>query len=367
MTSSERAQLISVMGCALVVTILLGAVTGWPGWLWVLPGAALLGTAIMLRSMIAARTLREQQLHRELAALRNRPEPLPPAPVPVEQPVHFEQCPLPETPLPSATPDYDFVFSATVWWRPGPAAASAPRANLPAKAVTAMIDRALPLAAGERPEDWALARHRLADRLGELHQDPAGLVEVSAVDVVLTLDPKDAERLAKFADTRKDTDAWQYERKHTEDKRRYYHENVFHDTGSAVVWWLVHQNDNVRKAVDDMDVLARLAAAAKNEGLLLPAANGHQVIEPQDVVGATERLLDVIGLESDREPFLDRLVDALRRVGKVDEAERLQDEFDLLGPEPPQWTPPEGAGVRTENGDGDAATVITVWPVDEEG
>ena len=372
MTSSERAQLTSVTVCAFVLTILLGTLFGWPGWLWILPGAALLGALVMLHSMLAVRTTREQELYRDLAAAR-RPEPPPPAPPPIEQPVHFEQCALPETQLPSATPDYDFLFSATVWWRPGPRAGAAPRANLPAKAVAALVERALPIVARERPEDWPVVRHRLADQLGEFHHDPAGMVEVSAADVCLKLDAKDAARLASFADTRKDAEVWQYERSHTEDKRRYYHDNVFRDPGSAVVWWLIKQGDNVRQTVDDMQALADLVAATKNEGFLLPKpddANGHHLpAASQDVVEATERLMDIIGLAPDsdaRTPFLDRLVRYMRAAGKVDEADRLQERFDLLAPEPPQWTPPEADGV-TENGgghgDGSGATVIAAVPV----
>lgn len=353
MTSAERAQLTVVVGCAVALTVLLGVLLDWPGWLWVLPGAGLVGTFVLAHNMIAARSLREQDLYGRLA-VATRVEP----PMEVEQPTHFEQVPLPETALPSALPDYRFLFSATVWWRPGPQAGVAPRANLPAKAVNAILDRALPLLARERPEDCSLARHRLAGQLGEFRQDQAGVVDVSALDVRLSLDDGDTARLATFADTRKDTEVWHYERSHTEDKRRYYHENVFLDAGSAVVWWLIKQGDNVRQTVDDMEALTRLAAATRNQGVALPGSPQPGVVE------TTDRLMDLIGLVPDgaeRTLFAEHLAQAMRAAGRGDEAERLRVAFDLLEPEPPAWTPPV-------NGEHDTVVVDgrDRWPVEDE-
>ncbi len=124
-----------------------------------------------------------------------------------------------------------------------------------------------------------------------------------ALDVVLALSEEDQRRLDRLAAIRKDEEVWRHERKYEKDRRAYLGGDVLLDTGSAVVWWLTKNDDQVEKTVKDIGLLARLTSAANNEQVAEPFR--HLVPEAFPKESATE---------TERGPA-DLFTDFLRQVG----------------------------------------------------
>ena len=170
--------------------------------------------------------------------------------------------------LQSLTPDYDFLFSATVRWRPIDAAhaqVSAANANPGALAATAIIERARAVVMNEYPEFHPEAQNRLATALGHTLPDPTGRVEACAINVLLTVPPEDLDRVTQFTRLRKEAELWALRRKFEQERRSYFTDDVFKNTGSAVVWMLAqeeHSTQDIHRTVGMIGPLARLSAAA---------------------------------------------------------------------------------------------------------
>jgi hypothetical protein len=60
---------------------------------------------------------------------------------------------------------------------------------------------------------------------------------------------------------------WEHERKYEQSKREYLGDDVLKDPGSAVVWWLTRNDDQVEKTVQNIGLLATLSSAANNTDL----------------------------------------------------------------------------------------------------
>ncbi|QHC27151.1 hypothetical protein GR130_25645 [Streptomyces sp. GS7] len=114
--------------------------------------------------------------------------------------------------------------------------------------------------------------------------DPTGRLQVLAENVALTLHEHDQERLDRLAEVRKDEAVWEHQRKYEQSKREYLGQDVLKDTGSAVVWWLAKNDDEVEKTVADLGLLAQLASAANDTDVperlrgFLPGPHGEQPI-----------------------------------------------------------------------------------------
>ncbi|WP_326602226.1 hypothetical protein [Streptomyces sp. NBC_01800] len=67
-------------------------------------------------------------------------------------------------------------------------------------------------------------------------------------DVRPTLHQHDQERLDGLAGVRKDQAVWEHQRKHEQSTHKYLGEDVLKDTGSAVVWWLAKNDEQVDNA-----------------------------------------------------------------------------------------------------------------------
>ncbi|WP_239109987.1 hypothetical protein [Streptomyces anulatus] len=144
-------------------------------------------------------------------------EPEPPA-APVEQP--YRETQVIDAPLPSALDGYDFLFTATVWWKPVLDHAGRSDSASPAIAAASVVSRARDLVRHEEPGRASFAQYLLDGELGVLLPDRNERVKAWAADVTLTLAPADREHLRKLNDLRKDEELWEYERQHERNKRR---------------------------------------------------------------------------------------------------------------------------------------------------
>lgn len=83
-------------------------------------------------------------------------------------------------------------------------------------------------------------------------------------DVRPTLHQHDQERLDGLAGVRKDQAVWEHQRKYERSTHKYLGEDVLKDTGSAVVWWLAKNDEQVERTVEDLGMLARLTSAVND-------------------------------------------------------------------------------------------------------
>ncbi|MFD7895024.1 hypothetical protein [Streptomyces sp. NPDC059743] len=280
--------------------------------------------------------------------------------------------------LPSAVADYDFSFSATVRWILVEAGQDAPLINPGGLAVDAVLRRARAVTAEQPPMRSALLQHQLDAALGIMRPDPTDRVLAMAQDVSLVLPEPDRERLTRLSAVRKDEDLWEHERNYERNKRAYLGEDVLKDTGSAVVWWLSKNDDQVEGAVDRIGLLASLSAAANNDAIaptfqhlvappadhmFAPAGGGPESAydpgykaEDAEAVGTGEpsqpsgpestvdSLLEWIGFgpdDMDLALFAERLAQIAQLHGKTAAADKIRKRF-----EPPE--PDDGTNDVTE-------------------
>ncbi|MFF8712203.1 hypothetical protein ACF07T_12280 [Streptomyces sp. NPDC015184] len=335
-------SLLFVTLCGLAPAVL-GNLLHWSAWLWGFMSMVTTSGSLLL-------VLANLSSDRASADPYEPGEPEPPA-EPTEQP--YQETRVVDAALPSATDGYDFLFSATVWWRPVPGHSDWSDGASPALAVSSVVSRALEVVRREEPGHASFARYLLEGELGAPLPDRSGRVKALAADVTLTLSPADRERLRKLNDLRKDEEIWEYERQHERNKRRYLGDDVLESAGSAVVWWLSRHENEIEKAVDMIGPLARIAAAAKNEEvpeifrhLLVPPVHARseatvggpswhgenregEVLDREEEVGVTDRLLlllAAVGLKPDMEEytvFVHRVIRSLEAAGLDEAAEEL--------------------------------------------
>ncbi|MGW1597682.1 hypothetical protein [Streptomyces sp. NPDC002343] len=322
----------------------LGNLLHWSAWLWgFLSMVTASGSLLLVLTVLSG--------GRAPADPYESGEPEPPA-APTEQP--YQETRVVDAALPSATDGYDFLFSATVWWRPVSDHAVRSGGASPALAVSSVVSRALEVVRREEPGRANFARYLLEGELGVPLRDRSGRVEALATDVTLSLAPADHERLRKLNDLRKDEEIWEYERQHERNKRRYLGDDVLKSTGSAVVWWLARHESEIEKAVDMIGPLAQIAAAAKDEQvpelfrhLLVPPAGarseatvggplwdgpgqGGGTFDREEEVGVADRLvllLAAVGLKPDMDEYtvlVHRVMRSLEAAGLEEAAEEIR-------------------------------------------
>ncbi|MCA1185990.1 MULTISPECIES: hypothetical protein [unclassified Saccharopolyspora] len=255
--SRDNKILLAALACgAVLVPAVVVLALRWPWWAWLLGSAALLaGVAAYARRLV--RLHQQEQLREALVVQQQRPAvPAEPEPEPPRQRL------LRDVPLPSSEPDYRFVFGATAWWRRPADAVGVAHENPAGLAVDVLLTRAREIAATEHPGGAEVVAHKLAGALGAVQRDPHGHVEVWAADVTLVLPEQDVDRLHRLAEVRKDEQLWHRERDHERSKRAYLADEVLQDTGSAVVWWLARNENDVERAAELIGTLAQLSAAA---------------------------------------------------------------------------------------------------------
>ncbi|MFE0737623.1 hypothetical protein [Streptomyces sp. NPDC058855] len=307
-------------------------------------------------------------------------EPEPPA-APAEQP--YRETRVVDAALASATEGYDFLFSATVWWRPAAGPAARPEIASPSLAMSSIVGRAEEIARREEPGRESFARYLLEGELAVPLPDRSGQVEALAADVTLTLAPADRERLRKLSDLRKDEELWEHERQHERNKRRYLGDDVLKSAGSAVVWWLARHENEIEKAVDMIGPLAQIAAAAHDEEV--PELFRHLLVSPtsarseatvggplwdgdgpgtglfdrEEEVTVPDRLLlllTALGLKPDMDEYTVFVHRVLRNLEAADLHEAAEDIRRTLFP-----SPDENAGETPEGGFSDGDDSRSAW------
>ncbi|MGA5131560.1 hypothetical protein ACPCTO_17280 [Streptomyces olivoreticuli] len=324
--------------CALLVAIV-GKCLGWPLWAWLAAAAALVAGPAAV-ALIASR--RKDPLPRELTLEPDLPIP----------PLERREQRITHVALPSDTPDYDFILSATVRWYPIDAPSDAPIINPGALAIDAVLARARVISAQRPPGRSALVQHELNGELGTMLPDPSGRVYAMAESVELILSEQDRERLAKLSGVRKDEAVWEHERRYEQSKRAYLGDDVLKDTGSAVVWWLARNDDRVDTTVKDIGLLAQLSSAANNQDV--PEPFRHLVPWPEEeqkedreatATDLFDRMLSAMGFAEDdpgRALFVDRVANAAEGSARHETAQAIRQRFDAPaapgtndGPPPP--------------------------------
>ncbi|WP_367131884.1 MULTISPECIES: hypothetical protein [Streptomyces] len=326
--------------CALLLVIV-GKCLGWPLWAW-LTAAAALAAGPAAFAWISSR--RKDPLPRELTLEPDLPIP----------PLERREQRIMRVALPSNTPDYDFILSATVRWHPIDAPSDAPVVNPGALATDAVLARARMITAQRAPGRSTLVQHELNGELGTMLPDPSGRVYAMAECVELMLSEQDRERLAKLSGVRKDEAVWEHERRYEQNKRAYLGGDVLKDTGSAVVWWLARNDDRIDTTVKDIGLLAQLSSAANNQDV--PEPFRHLVPWPEEEqeddgeVTATDlfdRMLLMMGFAEDdpeRALFVDRVADAAQGAARHETAQAIRQRFDAQAEPGPDDEPPPPFG-----------------------
>ncbi|GAA2625832.1 hypothetical protein [Streptomyces vastus] len=345
-----------------LLLLITGLMTQWPLWTW--PVAAGVVFAYVAASLAYARR------HRPVIPPERRLEP----DIPIA-PVERWECVVKGVALPSRLEDYDFHFSASVRWLPQDPPANAPTVNTGGLAVDAILERARRITERSSPHQSSLVQHRLNGELATMLPDVSGRVVAMAEDVRLTLEEADHERLEKLATVRKNEAVWEHERKWEQNKRAYLGDDVLKTPGSAVVWWLTKNGEQIDKAVSDIGLLAELASAAHDQPVPLdfhrfvpglaaeptPAASEEPSPEPAETGPRTpdeyvDLLLEFVGLPEEdprRLLFLKRVAEDAEAAGRSQVAEALRRRLDDSSaapsdpykPEPPAHDDrPGGAG-----------------------
>ncbi|HEX4725619.1 MAG TPA: hypothetical protein VH333_24115, partial [Pseudonocardiaceae bacterium] len=135
MTSEEKTLLAGLTAAAVVVPVVLGVALHWPVWVWVLLVAAALLGPFQVRRTILYRAQQRELRQQVLVQQQSRAELEQAATTP---PPQFQREFVGGVPLPSAVPDYDFVFTATVYWRTVPRPGGWQHANPAALATDAI-------------------------------------------------------------------------------------------------------------------------------------------------------------------------------------------------------------------------------------
>ncbi|SDW61834.1 hypothetical protein SAMN05216215_1004155 [Saccharopolyspora shandongensis] len=263
MLSSEqktRLRVLSVVVAAIWVA--LGLIYQWPMWLWI--GLAFVS---LLAPSLTAYGVVEWHLRTRTRKVHDFADE-----EVVEEPKQTAEAPSPQlyevrdVLLRSAYQDYRFAFACTVFWRLLPHAPGLPHPNPAALAADLIVAEAASLAASIPPDEDSRARYRMMNVLGSARVDQTGRVEVWADDIALSLSEKDAERLMRLAEVRKDEEVWEHERSYERNVRAYLGEDVLTTPGSAVVWWLAGPRTDEKRRVDEVvekiSSLQKLTAAA---------------------------------------------------------------------------------------------------------
>ncbi|MFI6681036.1 hypothetical protein [Kribbella sp. NPDC050470] len=225
------------------------------------------------------------------------PTPAPPSVVLPEPDPVFSGPPsrtLADVRLPSASPDFQFSFSAVVQW--STVLTGARHADLGAVAVHALLERARALTATQQVTEESLNQHRLAALLGEPALDEKGQVRCWATEIRLRLPDADQKHLLHLAALHRREHTTLLERRMEQDKRTYLKDDVFATPGSAAVWWLVNNPGEVETALGLLDTLAELSAAANDLPIRRSSAEAIEQARPTraelDFNSAVDHLLE---------------------------------------------------------------------------
>lgn len=312
-----------VAAVVVVVIYLLGLIVGLPGW-----AAVFASVVVLLVLALLWRPTEEKPVP--------VPTPLPQQPAPREREPVFEGPPsrtISDVRLPSASPEYEFRFSAIVHW--STVRSGTRHADLGSVAVDALLQRANAATADRQPGEESLQQHRLAALLGEPDLDEKGQVRTWATEVRLRLPDADLKHLQRVAALRRHEQTALLERRLEQSKRSYLRNDVLATPGSAVVWWLANHPGEVEKCAGLVDLLSRLSAAAHDR----TGDPGSAAAGQFDFDGAVDLLLDG---HNDLERALKAysLADLEARFNRLERADRIRELHDVDQPPAMELMPP---------------------------
>ncbi|GAB2669351.1 hypothetical protein [Kribbella swartbergensis] len=250
----------SLLTAAVIVLVLyvVCLIVGLPGW------AAVVLTVVLLVLLAAVWKQPDPPRPDPPRPVVTAPTPAPSVVLPDHEPV-FTGPPsrtVADVRLPSASPDFQFSFSAVVQW--STVLSGSRHADLGAVAVDALLERARALTATQQVTEESLNQHRLAAILGEPALDEKGQVRCWATEVRLRLPDADQKHLQHLAALHRREQTTLLECRMEQDKRAYLKNDVFATPGSAAVWWLANNPGEVETAVGLLDTLAELSDAAND-------------------------------------------------------------------------------------------------------
>lgn len=188
---------------------------------------------------------------------------------------------LTDAPIPSAQPGYPFLLSARVRWRPEGTGVTLPVGGQEGLAVDAVLRRSREVTSQRSPDDPVGTRYRLAATLGQPQPDPSRAVQAWAEEIQVRLSEEDANRLARVSELRKREQIWEHERRVERNLRRYLGDEVLESTGSAVVWWLARNEEDIPETMKRLNDLTVLTSVANGD----PAMSaGNPVSSPSSPV-----------------------------------------------------------------------------------
>lgn len=253
--------------------------------------------------------------------------------------------------LPSSRPDYDFVFAATICWVPASPEADN-RVFAASAAVNFIVQRARALTADRDPAQISVVQPELRQALSEWQLDAARYIRVMAESVELTLPADDRKRLGELAELRKNEELWDQQRRYEQNKRQYLREDVLQSPGSALVWWLARNENNISQAVANISPLQQLSDAANNvsrrdgfdetrgfsaDGDPTAMSNGPLPASPADFFVAFIETMNT-DTDDDRALLAHQIAD-LVKLRDPSLAEELRNRFDTEGPESAESNP----------------------------
>ncbi|MFI7239556.1 hypothetical protein [Streptomyces cyaneofuscatus] len=243
-----------LLSAGLVLAALaVGVALGRPLWLW-----------FLLPALMAGALLIDMRVSRAEGARPTAPDEGESAPEPPPE-VPYQETSIVVVPVQSAVEDCPFLFSASVWWRPGGRFAASSHGNPAALAATSVLQRVQSMTLTEDPGRCTFLERSLEGLLGTPALDDSGLVETFATDIRLVLRRKDQEHLDELDGLRKAMGSWESRRQHERNLREYLGEDVLRSPGNAVVWWMARHDDQIERAVDMIAPLTVLSAAANDE------------------------------------------------------------------------------------------------------
>jgi hypothetical protein len=339
----------------IIAVLLLGLIklAYWPIW-----------AALLLAGLLAVIPL--------LTNVRRRPQSRPSVPAEPFQtvtaapppPVELEREQIANVRLPSGKPDYHFIFSGTICWRPTRTGADGQGMIKSAVAIDSVVQRARTIAANRDPVELSLVRPEMARALGALASDTAGHVYAMAESVELALPEDDQRLLDKLAAVRKQEDLWEHERRYEQSKREYLGEDVLKSPGSAVVWWLARNEGHLDTAVSNIGPIRELSNAANDVNGIseAPSASFNGSGTPRDHQGqgsmppsaATDHLdalIRAMGIDDtdpDRTLFGHQVADLVAKRGHQSLADEMALRFDPWDPGPVADDDRENPGVTGE-------------------
>ncbi|MFD7160974.1 hypothetical protein ACFV9C_40765 [Kribbella sp. NPDC059898] len=224
------------------VAAILGLSTGW-----------LVGLLAVLLGIAAA-------VFRDTATTPTHPEP----PEPMVEPTPEPQLPssrvIYDARIPSAAPEYQFSFSCTVYWTP--IGQPSRHVDLAAAAVASVMRRARQALALMEPTEGVAAKQEIATALGRAESDDRQQARVWADAVQVRLPESYARQAELRADLRRRQEVNTLERQLEKDLREYLSKDALASPGSATVWWLSKNPDQIEQCVSLYQTLRRLSDAA---------------------------------------------------------------------------------------------------------